>query len=102
MTSLALSLSIAGAIVVQLTLVVSFVCSGREVRWQPESGNLLGLAEANGVEVDSGCRAGGCGNCQTTIVAGEVAYRQAPDFDPQPGTCLLCVCTPKTHLSLEA
>lgn len=83
-------------------LVVSFVRSGKEVRWQPEAGNLLAFAEANGVRIDSGCRAGGCGTCQTKIVAGEVAYRQAPDFDPQPGSCLPCVCTPKTHLSLEA
>jgi hypothetical protein len=35
------------------------------------------------------------------IKSGEVAYRQAPDFDPEAGSCLLCVCTPKTSLTLE-
>jgi len=51
--------------------------------------------------VDSGCRSGSCGSCQTPIAAGQVSYRQKPDFDPEPGTCLLCVCRPKTNVTLE-
>lgn len=82
-------------------LVVTFSRSGKQLPWQSAAGTLLEFAEAQGIAVDSGCRAGGCGTCQTTILAGEVAYRQAPDFDPEPGTCLLCVCTPKTSVSLE-
>ena len=82
-------------------LVVTFSRSGKQLSWQSSAGTLLEFAEAQGVSVDSGCRAGGCGTCQTTILAGEVAYRQTPDFDPEPGTCLLCVCTPKTSVSLE-
>jgi ferredoxin-NADP reductase len=84
------------------SIVVTFAKSGKQLAWQSGSGSLLDLAEANGISVDSGCRAGGCGTCQTTIVAGEVAYRQSPDFDPEPGTCLLCVCHPKTNVTLEA
>lgn len=83
-------------------LTVTFTRSGRQARWSAAAGSLLEFAEAQGIAVDSGCRAGGCGACQTTIQAGEVAYRQAPDHDPEPGTCLLCVCTPKSDLSLEA
>ncbi len=83
-------------------VVVSFAKSGKELNWQPGSGSLLDFAEANGIAVNSGCRAGGCGSCQTTIAAGEVSYSQAPDFDPEPGSCLLCVCTPKTNVTLEA
>jgi ferredoxin-NADP reductase len=82
-------------------LVVSFSRSGKQLPWQSAAGTLLEFAEAQGIAVDSGCRAGGCGTCQTTILAGEVAYRQTPDFDPEPGTCLLCVCTPKTSVTLE-
>jgi hypothetical protein len=81
---------------------VSFARSGKRLAWQPQYRSLLELAEANGVPVASGCRAGGCGTCQTTIGSGEVAYLQAPDFDPEPGTCLLCVCAPKTSVTLEA
>lgn len=82
-------------------IVVNFALSGKQLPWQPSSGSLLEFAEANGVAVNSGCRAGSCGTCQTTLRAGEVIYRQPPDFDPQPDTCLLCVCTPKTSLTLE-
>ncbi len=81
---------------------MTFAGSGKSVRWSVDSASLLELAEANAVVVETGCRAGACGSCQTRIVKGEVAYRQAPDFDPTPGTCLLCVCTPKTDLTLEA
>jgi len=83
-------------------VMVNFTRSDQQLTWQPEAGSLLEFAEANGIAINSGCRAGGCGSCQTTIQAGEVSYRQAPDFDPEPGTCLLCVCTPKTSVTLEA
>jgi ferredoxin-NADP reductase len=83
-------------------IMVTFAKSGKQLAWQPASGSLLEFAEANGVKVDSGCRAGGCGSCQTTIQAGEVSYRQAPDYDPEPGSCLLCCCSPKTSVTLEA
>ena len=82
-------------------IVVSFAKSGKQIPWSSAACSLLDFAEANGISVDSGCRAGGCGTCQTMIKSGEVAYRQAPDFDPEAGSCLLCVCTPKTSLTLE-
>ena len=81
---------------------VTFAKSGKQARWSPQAGSLLEFAEAQGIAIESGCRAGGCGTCQTTIRSGEVAYRQSPDYDPEPGTCLLCVCTPKTPVTLEA
>ena len=83
-------------------IVVNFSRSGRQLPWTPAAGSLLELAEANGVSVNWGCRAGGCGSCQTTIQSGEVAYRQPPDFDPEPGSCLLCTCVPRTSVTLEA
>jgi uncharacterized protein len=81
---------------------VTFARSGRTVAWSSGSGSLLELAEANGIAVNCGCRSGGCGSCQTTIASGEVDYRQTPDFDPEPGSCLLCVCTPRSAVTLEA
>ncbi len=83
-------------------IMVNFAKSGKQLPWQPASGSLLEFAEANGIAVNSGCRAGGCGSCQTTIQSGEVAYHQPPDYDPEPGNCLLCVCSPKTSVTLEA
>lgn len=86
----------------QDAVMVSFAKSGKQVAWDPAMGSLLEFAENHGIAVSSGCRAGACGSCQTPIRAGEVAYAQAPDFDPEPGSCLLCVCTPKTDVTLEA
>ncbi|HJV24069.1 MAG TPA: 2Fe-2S iron-sulfur cluster-binding protein [Aromatoleum sp.] len=88
--------------VAETSLAVTFGKSGRELAWNTGSGSLLELAEAGGVNVPSGCRAGSCGTCQTQIESGEVSYRQEPDFDPEPGTCLLCVCVPKTAVTLGA
>lgn len=87
--------------VADTSIVVNFSMSGKQIPWQFTDNNLLEFAEANGITISSSCRAGSCGTCQTTIRSGEVAYRQPPDFDPEPGTCLLCVCTPKTNLTLE-
>lgn len=87
---------------VETGIVVTFARSGKQLPWHPATGSLLEFAESNGIAVNSGCRAGGCGSCQTTIQAGEVVYRQPPDYDPEPGTCLLCVCTPKVSVTLEA
>jgi len=81
---------------------VNFAQSGKQLQWSPCVGSLLELAESQGISVNSGCRAGSCGSCQTKILSGEVAYRQPPDYDPEPGTCLLCVCSPKTSITLEA
>ena len=83
-------------------MMVTFAKSGKQALWEPGMGSLLEFAEQQGVAVACGCRAGGCGSCQTSIRSGEVAYTQAPDFDPEPGNCLLCVCTPKTAVTLEA
>jgi ferredoxin-NADP reductase len=80
---------------------VKFIQSGKLFQWKPSDNNLLEFAELNGITVNSGCRAGSCGSCQTKIKSGEVDYRHPPDYDPDEGTCLLCVCTPKTSVTLE-
>ena len=82
-------------------IVVSFARCGKQLPWQSAAGSLLEFAEANGMAVTSGCRAGSCGSCQTTIQSGEVAYLQLPEYDPEPGTCLLCVSVPNTSVTLD-
>ena len=97
----ATAVSVAQTEAVDTGIVVTFAQSGKQLPWQPTSGSLLEFAEKNGITVNSGCRAGSCGSCQTTIRTGEVAYLQAPEYDPEPGTCLLCVSKPKTSVTLE-
>ena len=81
---------------------VRFKRSARTVRWEEAEGTLLDFAERHGITVESGCRSGGCGSCETRLVSGAVAYAAAPDHDPQPGHCLPCVARPASDLVLEA
>ena len=81
---------------------VTFSKSGRTLQWDESFSCLLEFAEEHGINLDSGCRAGSCGTCQTRIEAGEVEYNQEPDVDLEAGTCLLCVARPKSNLTLLA
>lgn len=82
---------------------VNFVRSNKTVLWSEAAGTLLELAEANGIHLDSGCRAGSCGTCVTAIRDGKVDYLGGnPDFDIEKGSCLACVAVPKGALSLDA
>lgn len=73
---------------------VRFTRSGRTLDWRGSEGSLLAFAEAHGIALDSGCRAGGCGACQTRLLSGQVEYAQPPDHTPAPGHCLPCVASP--------
>ncbi|MBF0354060.1 MAG: 2Fe-2S iron-sulfur cluster binding domain-containing protein [Alphaproteobacteria bacterium] len=81
---------------------VTFSKSAKTLVWDNGSASLLDFAEKNGIRVDSGCRAGGCGTCQTPIESGEVEYLHTPDFDVEPGCCLLCSSRPSRDLVLSA
>lgn len=73
---------------------VAFVKSGKEARWSPESGSLLELAEARGLNPEFGCRGGSCGTCRTRIVEGTVAYAVAPEFQVPDDDALICCAVP--------
>ena len=81
---------------------VTFSGSGKTVAWGGGAANLLEFAERQGVRMESGCRAGGCGACQVELAAGQVIYNASPDFDPEPGSCLPCVCRPASDVTLGA
>lgn len=81
---------------------VKFQRSGRTLTWNGTDGSLLDFAERHGIAVESGCRSGGCGSCETRVLDGSVAYEHAPDHDVAQGHCLLCVGRPTTPLVLEA
>jgi len=81
---------------------VRFQRSGRTLTWEGQDGSLLDFAERHGIEVESGCRAGGCGSCETRLLEGTVQYDHAPDHDVAAGHCLLCVGRPSSALVLEA
>jgi ferredoxin len=75
--------------------------SGRTLAWDGRDANLLDFAERQGLAVDSGCRTGSCGTCQTQVLSGIVTYADKPDFDIPKGHCLLCVGKPQSALVLD-
>ena len=81
---------------------VKFQRSGRTLSWDGRDASLLDFAERHGIEVESGCRSGGCGSCETRLLEGAVQYEHAPDHDVAPGHCLLCVSRPSSPVVLEA
>ena len=81
---------------------IRFSRSGRTLSWDGSDASLLDFAERRGVAVESGCRSGGCGACETRLIEGQVQYTQTPDHDVAPGHCLLCIGRPTSPLVLEA
>jgi len=81
---------------------VEFARSGKTCTWIKEVGSLLELAEAQGVSIDFGCRAGNCGTCLTAIKEGKVEYLSEPGVPPEDGSCLSCIAVPNGKLVLDA
>lgn len=90
------------AVPVASGIEVKFQRSGRTLEWDDRDASLLDFAERHGIEVESGCRSGGCGSCETRLLEGSVQYEHTPDHDVAAGHCLLCVGRPATSLVLEA
>ena len=63
---------------------------GRTLTWDGRDASLLDFAERHGIEVESGCRSGGCGSGETQLIEGSVSYDHAPGDDVMPGHCLVC------------
>jgi uncharacterized protein len=81
---------------------IRFTGAGRTLVWDGQDANLLDFAERHGVAVDSGCRSGSCGSCETKLASGMVQYAEKPDYDVSAGYCLLCVGKPQSALELGA
>jgi ferredoxin-NADP reductase len=81
---------------------IEFARTGKTVSWRPDDGAILDVAEANGVMIDSGCRAGNCGTCLTAVKSGKVDYLSEPGEPPEKGSCLTCIGVPKERLVLDA
>lgn len=81
---------------------VRFHRSGRTLAWDGQDSNLLAFAERHGIEMDSGCRSGSCGTCETRLRQGEMKYAARPDHETRAGYCLPCVGVPASALEIDA
>ncbi|QQO23277.1 2Fe-2S iron-sulfur cluster binding domain-containing protein [Bradyrhizobium diazoefficiens] len=81
---------------------VELMRSRKSLVWTREAGTLLELAEANGIRINSGCRAGNCGTCVTAVKHGNVSYLVKPASNPAAGSALLCIAHPTADIALDA
>lgn len=81
---------------------ITFSRSGKTCSWKPTLGSLLDLADEHGIKIDAGCRAGNCGTCLVAIKSGAVDYLTDHGADAESGSCLTCICKPRTNLVLDA
>jgi ferredoxin-NADP reductase len=84
------------------TCQVTFARTGKKCDWSDKAGNLLDFASANGVEIESGCRAGNCGTCVIAIKSGKVSYVTDHGAELEVGTCLTCIAAPDGDLVIDA
>lgn len=81
---------------------VTFKKSGVSAEWTGDHDSILELAEAHGLDLDYGCRAGNCTACQQRVESGTVDYPEEPTGVPDDGHELLCCSVPRCDLVIDA
>lgn len=81
---------------------VKFATSEKTVLWDGSHESLLEMAEAAGLNMESGCRAGNCGQCLTAIRSGKIREQKKPGLEVDEGYCLTCISSPDGPLILDA
>ena len=81
---------------------VRFERSKRTLAWDGRDATLLDFAERKGIAMESGCRSGSCGTCETRVVSGTVRNTQAGAYEVATGHCLPCISEPGSALVLDA
>jgi uncharacterized protein len=81
---------------------VQFARSAASLQWTGQESSLLELAEQGGVRLESGCRAGSCGQCRIMLAAGNVRHTKAPSLELVDGECLACIAQPEGDIIVDA
>jgi len=80
---------------------IEFARSSLAVPWSEDYASLLEFAEACDVPVRWSCRTGVCHTCETTLIAGELAYNPDPVEPPADGSSLICCSRPSGDVVLD-
>lgn len=93
--------ALSGQLAAQAPCTVEFARSDKRVVWEPESGSLLDLALANGIDVQYSCRNGECQSCVQRIVSGRANYPTGEEPLLARGQVLLCQAIPRGDIVLD-
>ena len=80
---------------------IEFARSNLAIPWSDDYACLLDLAEACDVPVRWSCRTGVCHSCETTLIAGRLAYDPDPVEPPADGSALICCSRPRDDVVLD-
>jgi len=80
---------------------IGFARSDLSIPWSDEYASLLELSEACDVPVRWSCRTGVCQTCESTLIAGSVAYSPDPVEAPPEGSLLICCSQPRGDIVLD-
>jgi ferredoxin len=80
---------------------VTFLRSGKTLRWTRDQGSILEIAEAAGIKITNGCRAGQCESCEIRVLGGECTHRIDVSH-PGGETCLACQAIPTADLIVDS
>lgn len=81
---------------------VEFAKANAQLVWNGEYPSLLDMAENEGVVLESGCRAGNCGQCLVRVRSGNVTHTKTPGIPLEADECLACIGIPLGDVVLEA
>lgn len=81
---------------------VDFSLTKTSLTWDGSCESLLEFAESQGVSLDSGCRAGNCGQCLVSVRSGSVEHLKEPGLPLEKHECLTCIGVPSGDVVLEA
>ena len=74
--------------------VIKFTKSKFEQPWSQGDKTILETAEEHGLTPEFSCRNGKCGSCVTTLLSGEVTYRNQPSASINKNEVLICCAVP--------
>ena len=88
-----------------MTLKIEFKKSRKTLEWNSSFENILDFVEANGIQIDSGCRVGVCGTCKVKLLSGRAVMEteEGLNEEDRAGNLILaCVAIPATDLVIDA
>jgi ferredoxin-NADP reductase/ferredoxin len=83
---------------------VAFSKASKNVKTDGDA-SLLDLAEANGIEINYGCRSGSCGDCKVQVSKGTVDYGEhceITDDEKKKGLVYACIARPLSDVEVVA
>lgn len=80
---------------------IEFSREKSELTWKGEFASLLDFATAEGIVLNSGCRAGNCGACVSKVLEGVVKHTKIPGVPLADDECLTCIGVPEGDIVLD-